>query len=94
MKNRFLTLIAVLIGLSTALITQSFTSVEPNKWGNDAGVMVDLSSYTGRDDDPLPAPNTYRCDSSEEVICSGTYVGTPTEPEQLTDTDLGIFSIN
>lgn len=94
MHNKKVTFLVIFIGLSVAFITQSFNSIEPNKWGNDNGVMVDLSSYTGRDDDPLPAANTYRCDFSEEVICSGTYVGTPTQPEDLTDTDLGIFSIN
>ena len=93
MKNRMLTFVAVLIGLSTALITQSYTPVEANRWGVNGSTLVDLSLKT-RNDGPNPPANTYRCDIEENTICSGTYIGTPSEPEDLTETDEGVFSLN
>ncbi len=93
MKNRILTFVAVLIGLSTAILTQSFTPQGVNEWGNDGGDMVDLTSYV-RNDTSLD-PNTYRCTYSESIICSGTYEnGEPDGPGDLEEVSLGIFSLN
>jgi hypothetical protein len=96
MKNKFLTLTAVIIGLTIALATQSFTPALTTQWGNSSTGMKNLAQFDGRDQNPLPEPNTYRCDADDEQVCIGSYegTGTPSGPGDLTNTELGIFVEN
>lgn len=95
MKNNLLKVIAVVIGLTTALATQSFRPAVTTYWGNDSGVMKDLAQYSGRDQTGL-GENTYRCDQDAEQICIGSYegAGAPSGPGDLSNTELGIFIEN